>query len=269
LVSVERLLNTSQNGLSLPHAWYEDSEQDAPSDGEDVLLWFSISSSPRMSLDVLQIKKTNLMKPNPYIFLAVFAWSTLANADIPESFKSHVLFDMTRALKMDTPVSELDSSRREVAIKEALALIDLNPNALAEFEALEQDDAKGTPVSAIILQEIISDYEVLKIESPVSPLISYYIARSKVEVLSQRRRVIAFLLIKSATRQYNAKKKWRSRTRRSIRRRQASSLIFRLPSPRGWAKTFGRKYEDNTTIFTHLFGSSAKSVGEFRFGKFS
>jgi hypothetical protein len=158
-------------------------------------------------LDVLQIKKTNLMKPNPYIFLAVFAWSTLANADIPESFKSHVLFDMTRALKMDTPVSELDSSRREVAIKEALALIDLNPNALAEFEALEQDDAKGTPVSAIILQEIISDYEVLKIESPVSPLISYYIARSKVEVLSQRRRVIAFLLIKSATRQYNAKKK--------------------------------------------------------------
>ena len=147
------------------------------------------------------------MKPTPYIFLAVFAWSTFANADIPESIKGHVLVDMTRVLGMNTPLSEVDSSRREVAIKEALALIDLNPDAFAEFEALAQAEAKGTPVSAIILQEIISDYEALKIEAPVSPLISYYIARSKVGALSPRDRIIAFLMIRSATRQYNAKRK--------------------------------------------------------------
>ena len=146
------------------------------------------------------------MKPTLRIFQAILSCSTCAIAEVPESLKNHLLVDMTSALGINLPVSEDDSIRREVAIKEALALLDLNPGALAEFEALGQDKDQRTSISAVFLQQVIRDYEALKIEFPVSPLISYYIARSKVHVLSPRDRIVAFVMIMSVIKQDNTKK---------------------------------------------------------------
>ena len=141
------------------------------------------------------------MKTILLVFQAILACSTFAIGDVPESLKHHLLVDMTFALGMNIPVSEDESNRREAAIKEALALLDLNPGAMAEFEALGQDKHQETSISAVFLQQVIRDYESQKIESPASPLISYYIARSKVQVLSPRDRVIAFVMIMSVIKQ--------------------------------------------------------------------
>jgi hypothetical protein len=147
------------------------------------------------------------MKLTHLILTATFVGTAFAKAEVSESIRREILGDMTWALGMNIPVSDEDNKKREVASNEASASINLNPGALAEFEALTQFESGGSSVSAVILQEAVSDYEALNAGTPVPPLISYYIARSQVGVLSPRQRFLAFVMIKSALRRIHAKTK--------------------------------------------------------------
>ena len=93
------------------------------------------------------------------------------------------------------------------ALRKALILVHFNPGTLAEYEALTQNESDGSAISATALQEAISDYEIIGNGKVVPTIISVYIAKSKVEVLSPRQRVLCYLMIKSSTRQLQKNQK--------------------------------------------------------------
>ena len=143
----------------------------------------------------------------PLIILAAFAGTTFAKPEMSEFIKDQLVIDMTRALGMDLPLTEENLVKRDAAIIEASALVNLNPGAFAEFDALKDDESGRSSISAVMLQEVMADYEVLIEGTPIPPVIAYYIASSKVKILRPRQRVLAFLMIKSAVRNFHAKNK--------------------------------------------------------------
>jgi hypothetical protein len=143
------------------------------------------------------------MKLIRLIFIVVLAGNASADEELPESIQGLLLVDVHQALTKNgerPPQNDIDS-----AIREASTLLHFNPGALKEFEALmEQESGGSAPISAVTLQEVINDYELLVEGRAVPTLISSYIARSKVGVLSQRQRVLCYVMIKSAMRHIRA-----------------------------------------------------------------
>ena len=150
------------------------------------------------------------MKILPLILIVTSFDITFASADFPENIKGQVFVDATMAVSPEGKI-QVDADRRviigaaeqkirEDIIREASDLICLNPGVLAEFNLLTEHETGGSPISAVILQEIITDYESAAKGKPIPALVSFYISKSKVEVLSSRKRVLCYLMIKSAMR---------------------------------------------------------------------
>ena len=144
------------------------------------------------------------MKLIRLILIVAFTVTGFAGADLPKSLEGLILVEMTRALKINLPISNADNEIRTAAIRETVTSISLNPGAFAEFDALPECESGKSPISALELQEDISDYEALGGGKVVSPLISFYIAESKIKVLNQRQRYLCYVMIKSAMRQIRA-----------------------------------------------------------------
>ena len=150
------------------------------------------------------------MKILPLILIVTSFVITFVSADLPEILKSQVFIDATIAVSPDGKIqtgadrqviiSAAEQKLREAIVREASDLIYLNPGTLAEFNLLTEHEAGGSPISAVTLQEIIIDYESAAKGKAIPALISFYISKSKFEVLSSRQRVLCFLMIKSATR---------------------------------------------------------------------
>ncbi|MFC5050320.1 hypothetical protein ACFPK9_06825 [Rubritalea spongiae] len=156
--------------------------------------------------------KTKLMQT---ILTVVFAGNLFAEDDSKKYFDDVLRIDSFRSLTVNgelPPQKEgvFDEESRNAAAlvrSEALPFIHLNPSALAEFKALGQNEAEGSSISAVLLQELISDFESQEQNNAIPSMLSFYIARSKVEVLSPRQRVLCYVMIKSAMRQSRAKQK--------------------------------------------------------------
>ena len=140
------------------------------------------------------------------LFLTItFSTSIFAVAASPQHLEGALLVDLTRGLTQNgkrPPANDVDE-----ALRKALILIHFNPGTLAEYEALTQNESDGSAISATALQEAISDYEIIGNGKVVPTIISVYIAKSKVEVLSPRQRVLCYLMIKSSTRQLQKNQK--------------------------------------------------------------
>lgn len=120
-----------------------------------------------------------------------------ARAELPASLVKQLRTDMTHAMTKDgkqPSESDLDGAVRELSDKRWT----LNPGALAEYEA---GDAS---ISAVVLQEEIKDFEAIAGTLQVPKMVTYYVSKSKVEVLSPNQRLICYLLIKSASRHVRA-----------------------------------------------------------------
>jgi hypothetical protein len=143
------------------------------------------------------------MKLIRLILVVVLAANANADEELPGPIQGLLLVDAYRALTKNgerPSQNDVDS-----AIREASTLLHFNPGALKEFEALMEQESGGSgPISAVTLQEVINDYELLVGGRAVPTLISSYIARSKVETLSQRQRVLCYVMIKSAMRHIRA-----------------------------------------------------------------
>ena len=140
------------------------------------------------------------------VFLTItFSTSIFAVAASPQHLEGALLVDLTKGLTQNgkrPPANEVDE-----ALRKALILLRFNPGTLAEYEALTQNESDGSAISATALQEAISDYEIIGNGKVVPTIISVYIAKSKVEVLSPRQRVLCYLMIKSSTRQLQKNQK--------------------------------------------------------------
>lgn len=153
------------------------------------------------------------MKLIRLILIVAFSGTTLASADLPESpFRRFVLIDATEAAgipistQIKNGLSDSDIKKRELVIREAEPLFNLNPDSLAEFMALGQSESEGSPISAVELQETIIDYESLTVGKTIPTLIAFYIAKSKVGGLQPRQRVVCYVMLKSSMRQIHATK---------------------------------------------------------------
>jgi len=153
------------------------------------------------------------MKLIRLIFMATFVGATFAVADLPKSLNYLISIDAARAvspggeLRIDGNrliMSDEEIKMRDAAVREALALVQLNPGAFVEFDALLDQESGKSPISAVELQEVIADYESLAGGKAVPKLISLYVEKSKVEALSPRQRILCYVMIKSSMRQMRA-----------------------------------------------------------------
>jgi len=136
------------------------------------------------------------------LFVALVG-NAFAEEKLPQSIVGLLQVDTFRALTKNGERPSQDEMNR--VVREASALLHLNPGVLAEFEALKEEESGGSaPISAVALQEVMNDYESLTEGRAVPTLISFYIAKSKVGVLSQRQRVLCYVMIKTAMRQIPA-----------------------------------------------------------------
>lgn len=162
------------------------------------------------------------MKLIRLMLIVVFSGTTLASADLPNSLPGRCLLgDAAQAVgiplstfSFKADLSDADIKKRELAmrevelaIREVEPLFNLNPDSLAEFVALGGTESKGSPISAIELQEAIIDYESLTVGKTIPKLIAFYIAKSKVGGLRPQQRAACYVMIKTAMRDMRATKK--------------------------------------------------------------
>lgn len=140
------------------------------------------------------------MKLVRILLLVAFAGTAFAVAELPKSLADQLRKDVTQALTKNgeqPSKSDVDDAMREASTS-ADKVLHFNPGALAEYESGESS------ISAVALQEVVNDFEFLAGDMAVPKLITFYIARSKVEVLSARQRILCYVMIKSAMRHIRA-----------------------------------------------------------------
>ena len=121
----------------------------------------------------------------------------------PQHLEGALTVDLIAGLTQDgerPPQDKVDE-----ALKEALSLLNFSPGALAEYEALTENESDGSAISATALQETIRDFEVISNGKVVPTIISLYIAKSKIAVLRPRQRVLCYMMIRTSSRQQQAK----------------------------------------------------------------
>lgn len=144
------------------------------------------------------------MKSLIHLLVVTLACSASLVAELPEPIQGLLWVNADQALTKDgvkPPASAVTK-----AVDEASTLIQLDAATLAEFEKLTENNAEGSAVSEVILQELIRDYLPMAASQnkPVPVLIDYYISVTKTRGLSPRQRLLCYVMIKTAMRQSNA-----------------------------------------------------------------
>jgi len=140
-----------------------------------------------------------------YILLLVLTFVStlnLASADIPKPILDQIRKDVIESLGTEgkkPSKNDVDSVMSEISKQPNL--FDLSPGALIEFKS------KRSSISSVMLQEKIKDLQALVSDEDIAlpSMLSFYIAKSRVEELSPQQRTISYILTKATLRHIQAK----------------------------------------------------------------